>query len=351
MTVAAASSVLSTLAFVGYLLLPHVTSQPRTHYTLLYGVGIAGLVIAEACQLLGVVTLIGQWISHTNPQKKPKELAILLLSLIPYMAVVIFLIILVVYLRTQRQDPTSEKTRDAACELKKQAVDTIIDVGAEASHSQAESSAAPASNRGATQHANRSSLQQAVSRVVGPSTGKTVSNVAQGFVVFTFVAFMVATVAIAGVVLPAHRLAPLQSLWMSRASSSGHPMRARTPARLSLAGTWSITTIKCTSTGDLSTSCQHLAKQPETMTIQQRDNALTIIFSCTSCTTTREMTLSGRTFSGSWPFVTQGQQCAITIMGSVISPDQLSMTQTQSCTGSFGPGSAELVGTASRISP
>ena len=230
MTVAAVSSVLSTLAFVGYLLLPQVTSQPRAHYVFLYGVGIAGLVIAEICQVLGVATLIGQWASHTNPQKKPKELAILLLSLIPYMAVVIFLIILVVYLRTRWQDSTSEKTREAAHELKKQAVDTIIDVGAAVSSSEAQSPAASVSNRGATHHSTRSSLQQAVSRVVGPSTGKTASDVAQGIVVFTVVAFLVATVATAGVVLPGKGLASLRPLWVTRAVSSEHPKHTHTPA-------------------------------------------------------------------------------------------------------------------------
>jgi hypothetical protein len=204
---AGTTSVLSTLSFIVYLALPTASGQPRTHFTLFYGIGIGGLAVAEACQILGVVILIAQWVSRNNVEKKPRELAVLLFSLIPYMVLVIFLITLFVYLRDRRQDRSSERTQEAAQELKERVVDTLIDAGANTSNSLA-GSPTSAARASAGRISTRPSLHEAVRRVVGPSTSKNISDSTRGLMAFTAVALVISAVATAGVVLPAKGLAP-----------------------------------------------------------------------------------------------------------------------------------------------
>src|SRR5262245_52766601 len=75
LAVAAVVSILSTLAFLGYLFLPGLTgAHGRTAFSALYAVGLLGLGVAEGAQVLGVVTLIGQWLSRAKVQKQPREL-------------------------------------------------------------------------------------------------------------------------------------------------------------------------------------------------------------------------------------------------------------------------------------
>jgi hypothetical protein len=239
--IATVTSVLSTLAFIGYLALPAFSGQPRSHFTLLYGAGIAGLTIAEACQILGVVTLLVRWISPENVEKKWKELAVLIISLIPYMVAIIFLITLVVYLRARRQNPTSEQAAEAAEDLKDQTVNTFIDAAANKSNAMAASPTTPAARPSVARLSARPSMRDAVSQVVGPSTGRNVSDSAQGLLGFTAAALVISAIATAGVVLPAKGLAPLQPSQASVSSRHKQPTRVSGPVPV----TWKVTISHC----------------------------------------------------------------------------------------------------------
>ncbi len=228
--VATVTSVISTLAFIGYLLIPLLGDQPRAHFAGLYGVGIGGLIIAEACQILGVATLLVQWIGRIDVAKKPRELVVLLLSLIPYMVIVIFLITLVIYLRARRVDRDSERTRDAGQELREQAVDTLIDAGANISSKAASS---PASQVG------RKSMQDTISRTVGPVAGENFSLMANGLVVFILSALLLSTVASVGIVIPSKGFAPIQS---GQPSSHGAAASTKSTASKVMSGAWKLVT-------------------------------------------------------------------------------------------------------------
>src|SRR5215471_13131794 len=74
-------SVLATLAFVGYALLPVFAHATRSHFTALYVVGLGSVAVAEVCQILFLLVLITQWFSPTNPQKKVREVVVLAVAL------------------------------------------------------------------------------------------------------------------------------------------------------------------------------------------------------------------------------------------------------------------------------
>jgi hypothetical protein len=308
---AAATSVLSTIAFIGYLVIPAVTTQSRTHYTFLYGAGITGLVIAEVCQILGVVLLIVQWLSRSTIRKSPRELLILLASLIPYMVAVICLITLIVYLRARRRDPASERTQEAAQELKEQAADTYIDAGANAASSAA---GTPVSAHPSSRH----TMQDAVRRVVGPSTGKSISDSTHVLVAFTAVALIASAATTAGVVVPAHGLAPLQ------AAPVAH-----------LAGTWnftySTTFSNCFNQGLL--IC-YGGSGTQAITIQQENTTLIITISggVLALPATFTGTISGDTFTTAFSRFQLAQQCSGQMNGTVVTSRQLRGTMSISCT-------------------
>lgn len=215
--VATIASILSTIAFIVYLFSPRLTATQRTHADLLYVAGLIGLAVAEACQLLGILILIGQWASRKNTERKLREILILLISLIPYMVVVLFVLTLIVYLRARRQDPTSERTRQAKQELKEQTVDTLIDAGTNRSSSMAGSQAQVATSASAA----RPTLRDAVRRVVGPSTQRNFSEAGNGLVAFTMFALLLATIASAGAVTPLKRLISQQASGAGSGGSSG----------------------------------------------------------------------------------------------------------------------------------
>jgi hypothetical protein len=241
--IAALTSIVSTLGFLGYLVLPMViTSQPRATFVVLYAVGALGVLVAEGCQMLGVFVLLAHWFSRANVQKKPRELLILLAALIPYMVVLLFGITLVVYVRARRKDRFSAQTQAAGRALKEQVADTFIDVGSNSTSSAAGSSAAPLAPAATTAHsALRPSMQDAIQRVVGPATGKQVSDAAHGLVGVTMATVLVSTVATVGVAVPAQGLAPLQSYAATLGFGTAPP---------SVAGPWTLTvssiTISCT---------------------------------------------------------------------------------------------------------
>jgi hypothetical protein len=313
---AAATSVLSTLAFIGYLVIPAITTQSRTHYTFLYGTGITGLVIAEVCQILGVVLLMVQWLSRSTIRKSPRELLILLASLIPYVVAVICLITLIDYLRARRHDPTSERTKQAAKEVKERAVDTFIDAGANVASSAASSAASmPVSVPLSSHH----TMQDAVSRVVGPSTGKRISDSPHVLVAFTAVALIASAVTTAGVVMPANGLAPLQA--------------AQTA---DLAGTWTFTYsntyANCFNPPSLA-ACDP-SSGTVSIPIQQTGTTLTITVAGGPLQTTATFrgTLSGDRFTAAFSMYDIGALCSGQMNGTVVSSTQLRGTMSVSCT-------------------
>jgi hypothetical protein len=271
LVIAAITSVVSTLAFVGYLLLPTLAGgQPRTHFTALYAVGISGLIVAEVCQLLGVVTLLAQWASRINVEKKPKELAVLLVSLIPYMVVIIFLITLVVYLRARRHDRASERTREAAQELKEQVVDTLIDAGANTTNTAAGSPTAAPSGRAPHLAPARSTLHDAVRQVVGPATGQSISRLPSGLLAFTAAALLLSTAATAGVVVP--------SVVASRGNvTHGIPSATASATPGFLTGGWTFTETKYLCTGAACPSAAPPGPYVGHATFQQSGSRLTLL--------------------------------------------------------------------------
>jgi hypothetical protein len=199
---ATATSVVSSLAFLGYLLVPALLGAPgRSQLTALYLVGLLGLAAAELCQVLGIHVLIGQWLAGTNTTKQFRELLVLLLCLIPYVVVAIFLVTLIVYVRTRAQDPASQRTKAAGQKLQERGLDTLVAEGSEVTGTQANAAAAQA----------RPTLQDAVRRVIGPATARSVSSSTQAVLALSLGALLLSTVVSVGVVVPAHVLAPLQS--------------------------------------------------------------------------------------------------------------------------------------------
>lgn len=308
---AAATSVLSTIAFIGYLVIPAVTTQSRTHYTLLYETGITGLVIAEVCQILGVVLLIVQWLSRSTIRKSPRELLVLLVSLIPYMVAVICLITLIVYLRARRHDPTSERTQEAAQELKEQAADTFIDAGANVASSAAGTpvSAPPSS---------RHTMQDAVRRVVGPSTGKSISDSTHVLVAFTAVALIASAVTTVGVVVPAKGLAPLQAA-----------------QEADLAGTWTFTySITSSNCGNDIVIC-NVKSGTGSIIIQRTGTTLIITLPhdvFLIWTETFKGTISGDRFTAAFSDFELAEQCSGQMNGTVVTSTQLRGRMSVSCT-------------------
>ena len=212
--IATTVSILSTVAFILYVFLPHFTQVQPTQRRLLYLVGLIGLAVAEACQLLGILALIGRWASHYNTERRLREILVLIISLVPYVVIAIFLYTLYTYLRARRQDPASEQTSQAKQELKEQAVDTVIGQGANRSSSLAGSQpqGAPSSSLSAAPAAAaRPTLRDTVGKVVGPSTQGGLSDAGNRLVALTMIGLALSTVVTLGVVVPAGGLAALQS--------------------------------------------------------------------------------------------------------------------------------------------
>lgn len=241
LVLATLTSLASTATFLAYLLLPLATPVARTALTGLYMVGITGLWIAEACQILGVLLLISLWVTHTYAPRRLRELVVLLLSLIPYMPVLIFLVTFYAYLRLRRAQPRLAPQRQQATQdLKDQAADTFVDAASNASSSSA-AAASPAAPPAAAPRSSggsgpgtvsglgrsvpeampattasalprpgtpRSRAQEAIRRVVGPSTSQVLSGAANVLAAVALVALLLSaaatatTVAVAGAALP-----------------------------------------------------------------------------------------------------------------------------------------------------
>jgi hypothetical protein len=140
---ATGASILSTLCFIVYLLTPRIPALRHMPVSPLYTLGLIGLGGAEACQILGIFVLIGQWAVRKTAQRKLRELIVLLASLIPFAVIVIFVLTVIAYLRARRQAPASERAKQAKQEVKGQAVNTLVDAAANTTSSAAGSRVAP----------------------------------------------------------------------------------------------------------------------------------------------------------------------------------------------------------------
>lgn len=233
--VATAASLLSTVCFIGYLVLTRLVGTPSpARYVVLYTLGIVGLGVAEACQILGVVDLIVQWIVRHNVAKKPREIVVLLLSLIPYMVVVIFLITLIVYLRARRKDPRSQRTAEAAEELKREVMDAFVDFGTNSTSSAAGTPSATSATSATFSQRSAATVDRynpppptvervAIYRVVGPVTARQVDRVPSPLVVAAMIALLVSLVVVPVVALAAP--APFQT---PRGVTTSSPVAAAT---------------------------------------------------------------------------------------------------------------------------
>lgn len=205
LALATIASILSTIAFVTYLFSPRGTEAQRAQVHPLYLAGLIGLALAEGCQLLAILALIARWASHDNTERRLREIVMLLLSLIPYMVIVILLVTVIVYLRARRQDPASERTREARQKLKDQAADTLVAEGSHQSGAAASAQArAPLPPNAAT--SARPTLRDTVRRVVGPSTQRSFSEAGDWLVTVAMIAVVLATIATLGAVTPLNTL-------------------------------------------------------------------------------------------------------------------------------------------------
>ncbi|MGH2486193.1 MAG: virginiamycin B lyase family protein, partial [Ktedonobacterales bacterium] len=206
--------------FVVYVFTPRVTAAQQSHAHPYYLAGLIGLAVAEVCQLLGILVLIGHWASHYNTERRFREILILIISLIPFMVVVIFLYTLFSYLRARRQNPTAEWTRQAKQELKEQTVDTLIDAWSNRGSAMA-GGQVPASPAAAPASVARPTMRDTVRRVVGPSTQRSLSDAGNGLVTFTMIAVVLATIATLGAVTPAKNFISKQASVSSTGGSGG----------------------------------------------------------------------------------------------------------------------------------
>lgn len=203
--IATCVSLVSAACFIAYLAVPHVVRSQRQHHIApLFILGLVGLVISEVCQFLGVFVLIGQWISRERTMKKFREIFVLFVAIFPYVVIGLFLITLVVYLRTRRRDPLSNDTREAKEHLKDKATNMIVDQGASRTQSAAASIANPISSG----YRPRFTIRDAVGRVIGPSTQRSLSDVGGGLAGVTMAAVVLATVATLGALSPLNRVTP-----------------------------------------------------------------------------------------------------------------------------------------------
>jgi hypothetical protein len=266
--------------------MPAVAHAPRSHYVGFYTVGLFGLGLAEACQVVAILVLISRWLSGTSTEKEPKELVVLLVSLIPYVVMLVFLITLVVYLRARRHDLSSPRRQQAARNLKDRAIDIVIGEGSDVAQAAASAPAATTTMTVGAPAAARPTLGDAVRRVIGPSTQQSLSDSAQGLLAITAVALLLSTVATLGVVVPAGGLAPLHSGGSGSAPASSGP---GTPYIST--GTWTVDiafgTGRCTATSDPylckfvpveGTASPFLASNDVQVTIQQSGTSLVMTF-------------------------------------------------------------------------
>lgn len=311
--VATISSVGSTLCFIAYVLVRIFSgAAQQSHFSVLYPIGVIGLLVAEGCQILGVVVLIGQWFSRNAQERKPRELLVLMLSLIPYVPVILFVITLIVYLRARWQDPSSARTQRATQDLKQQTADTAIGLGSQQAQSAAGTPAVQ-STQPMVRPTARPTLRDAVRQVVGPSTGDQIAQTANGLLAFTMIALVISMVASVGVGLPAQALTALRSGASGANGAPGHT---------SLTGTWNLDLHNCS-------TCGTPTDETYTMTIQQSGNTLTAVATYTGCTSGGQdcsMNMTGSASGTQVGFSSGsyiGNSCQISLAGTITAANQM----------------------------
>lgn len=211
--IATCVSLASAACFIAYLALPHlVSSQRGKHIHVLFILGLVGLVVSEVCQFLGVFVLIGQWISRERTWRKFREIVVLFIAIFPYVVIALFVVTLVVYLRARRRNPASERAQQAKEDLKEKATNMLVDQVA----NQSGSVAAPPipqpvpASLASLGRPPMYTMGDAVGRVVGPSTQRSLSDAGGGLAGVTMVAVVLATIAVLGALSPLNKLSSVQ---------------------------------------------------------------------------------------------------------------------------------------------
>lgn len=222
--VALCVSLVSAGSFIAYLVIPHAVSSQRHHHIhALFLAGLIGLAAAMTCQFVGVFVLLWQWAARERTWRKFGEFWVLLISLVPYVIIGVFLVTLIIYLRARSKDPLSKDTREAKEDLKDKTTDMIVDEVASRSKSAATAVAqqAPMGARSIAPGARppRMTMREAVGRVVGPSTQRSLSDAGGGLAGVTMVAVVLATIATLGALSPLSRVASATTLARATATA------------------------------------------------------------------------------------------------------------------------------------
>jgi choice-of-anchor C domain-containing protein len=194
---ATVASLLSTLCFLVYLLAAHISALTGVPVSLLYALGLLGLGAAEAFQILASFVVLSQWILKRGGRRSLRELIVLLISLIPFVAYVIFFVTVIVYLRARRQARESSRAIESREKVKEQAFETVVGALSDVSSTAAQTTAAPSTVSAPTAHAT---MRDAIGRVVGPTTQRSLSGVGNRVVSVALSSVLLATVAGAAVV-------------------------------------------------------------------------------------------------------------------------------------------------------
>lgn len=192
------ASIFSVIVFITYVLIgvfagAHAQSQAMFLYTS----GIVGLIVAEVRQILSIVTLVVQWVASKKLDKKPREIAVLILSLIPFMVIVVLLATVVVYLNERRKQVRPERRKELEEEAKEVGIDTLIDAGTNSLSSMASNGPSVTTATKPVLSLRQMQTLHAIHRVVGPTAATNVAGLPNGLLPLVSVA-LVATVLTTG---------------------------------------------------------------------------------------------------------------------------------------------------------
>ncbi len=178
-------SLVSTALFLLYAVATHL----RVYYT----IGLYALYLSVACQVIGGFTLLAQWVRSKEAGKKPRQLVLLVLGIIPFGFIPAIAIILAQYLiqRTRLQQAAQRQALNQGLrsDLKDQGVDTFTGQLNDASQNAANSRAP--------------TVKSTIRDLAGPDAERSLSSRSNGLVAIAMCIVLVAmlvdlTVAIPG---------------------------------------------------------------------------------------------------------------------------------------------------------
>jgi hypothetical protein len=193
-------------------------------------------------------------------------------------------------------------------------------------------------------------FKDAVRQVFGPSTGKSLSETANGVVAIAMVAVVCSAIASAGVVIPSKVLAPLHA--NSSPSSSTSTSTPGGSSQISLVGTWTLDLHNCSTCG----------QQPDeiyTMPIQLTGNKLSAnstVGGCVpvnpddhSCSLKLGGGVNGTTVEWVGGYHGNSYGCSVVLHGTIASAHQMGgQTRFEYCLGAPNPSYTDGTWTATR---